>query len=114
MPDYTKAKISIVKICELFDRKPKIDNWNVDEGQKLESIDGSVLFRSVLFSYPTRPEVKVLDNFDLMISKGQRIALVGSSGCGNNFLKFLNLDRSKRRIVIKTKKFEMYLKANLQ
>lgn len=82
MPDYTKAKIAIVKICELFDRKPKINNWDVDIGNKFDSIEGDINFKSVQFSYPTRQEVKVLDNFDLTIKKGQRIALVGSSGCG--------------------------------
>lgn len=84
MPDYTKAKISIVKMCELFDRIPKIDNWNVDRGHKLEALDGNILFKAIHFSYPTRSEVKVLEDFDLSISKGQRIALVGSSGCGKH------------------------------
>jgi hypothetical protein len=28
MPDYTKAKVAIQRIFELFEREPKIDNWN--------------------------------------------------------------------------------------
>lgn len=92
MPDYTKAKISIVKICELFDRKPAINNWDIDDGLKPASIEGDIKFQSVQFSYPTRQEVKVLDDFDLVIKKGQRIALVGSSGCGMNYL-LLNLNK---------------------
>lgn len=82
MPDYTKAKIAIVKICELFDRIPAINNWDTDDGLKPDSIEGDIKFQSVQFAYPTRQEVKVLDDFDLVIKQGQRIALVGSSGCG--------------------------------
>lgn len=93
MPDYTKAKIAIVKICALFDRRPQIDNWNIDQGRKLESIDSDIRFNSVQFFYPTRPEVKVLDNFDLTIKKGQRIALVGSSGCGKIEINKLSLGK---------------------
>lgn len=84
MPDYTKAKLSMVKIFELFDRVPKIDNWNSNTGTTLDSIDGQIEFKSVDFSYPTRNEVKVLDNFNITIKQGQNIALVGGSGCGKS------------------------------
>jgi ABC-type multidrug transport system fused ATPase/permease subunit len=84
MPDYSKAKIAIVKICELFDRVPKVNNWDVNQGAKLDSIEGDINLKSVEFSYPTREEVKVLDDFNLTIRQGQKIALVGSSGCGKS------------------------------
>mmetsp|Transcript_134539 Transcript_134539/g.335689 ORF Transcript_134539/g.335689 Transcript_134539/m.335689 type:complete len:1325 (+) Transcript_134539:96-4070(+) len=41
-------------------------------------------FKDVYFSYPTRPEVSVLNGLNLMISEGQKVALVGESGCGKS------------------------------
>ncbi|KAE8135087.1 P-loop containing nucleoside triphosphate hydrolase protein [Aspergillus pseudotamarii] len=38
----------------------------------------------VKFSYPRRPEIPVLKGLDLSVTKGQFIALVGSSGCGKS------------------------------
>jgi ATP-binding cassette subfamily B protein len=38
------------------------------------------------FSYPTRPDVKVLDSVNLTITPGTRVALVGPSGAGKSTL----------------------------
>lgn len=84
MPDYAKARLSVVKLFELFDRVPKIDNCDSTSGTKLEEIDNEIKFKDVEFAYPTRPEVKVLNKFNITIKKGQKIALVGSSGCGKS------------------------------
>ena len=46
--------------------------------------EGSVALRSVRFRYPTRPNVKVLRGVNLQVEPGQRLALVGSSGCGKS------------------------------
>merc|ERR1712083_1063072 len=36
------------------------------------------------FRYPTRPDVKVLNRLSLALKAGQKIALVGESGCGKS------------------------------
>lgn len=36
------------------------------------------------FSYPSRPETKVLNGLNLDVSKGLSVALVGPSGCGKS------------------------------
>ncbi len=77
MPDYAKAKISAVKIFELLDRVTKIDNWTSYDGSRVDNFNGQIKFESVDFSYPTRPEVKVLNNFNISINPGQQVALVG-------------------------------------
>eukprot|EP00438_Fugacium_kawagutii_P036842 Skav204452 [mRNA] locus=scaffold1298:288157:300048:+ [translate_table: standard] len=41
-------------------------------------------FRSVSFRYPMRPEQMVLKNLNLHVKKGQKIAMVGESGCGKS------------------------------
>ena len=38
----------------------------------------------VVFRYPTRPNVPVLQGLSLEVKKGQTLALVGSSGCGKS------------------------------
>ena len=48
------------------------------------SLSGTIQLRSVRFRYPTRPDVKVLRGLTLSVQKGQKLALVGSSGCGKS------------------------------
>ena len=47
-------------------------------------MEGSIQLRSVKFRYPTRPDVKVLRGLTLDVKPGQKLALVGSSGCGKS------------------------------
>ncbi len=83
-----KAQAAVVSLFELFDRVPSINNWENESGLKLEDIkyDSDILFNSIQFNYPSRPEAKILNNLDVQIKKGQRVAFVGSSGCGKSTL----------------------------
>jgi ATP-binding cassette, subfamily B, bacterial len=47
---------------------------------------GVVSFDRVTFRYPTRPEVSALDDFNLEVRQGERLALVGPSGAGKSTL----------------------------
>ena len=46
----------------------------------LENVDGTVDLNSVYFSYT--PDKKLIEDFNLHVKKGQRIAIVGPTGCG--------------------------------
>ncbi len=48
------------------------------------SLGDPLAFKGACFSYPTRPSVQVLRKLDLSVQKGQRVALVGQSGCGKS------------------------------
>ncbi|KAG2465266.1 MDR1 protein, partial [Polypterus senegalus] len=82
-PDLGKAKVSAQRIFALLEKKPKIDIYST-EGRKLDHFDGNIEFQDVHFAYPTRKKVQVLQGLNVKVSKGQTLALVGSSGCGKS------------------------------
>ena len=43
-----------------------------------------IAIKSVHFSYPTRPDVPVLQGLSVSVKPGQTLALVGPSGCGKS------------------------------
>ncbi|CAF1382423.1 unnamed protein product, partial [Adineta steineri] len=68
---------------DLFDRIPTIDNES-NKGHELTNFSGQTEFNQVKFVYPSRPTALVLNKLQLSIKSGQRIALVGASGCGKS------------------------------
>ncbi|ELQ42255.1 multidrug resistance protein 1 [Pyricularia oryzae Y34] len=52
-----------------------------DGGEKPVELQGCFAFRDVHFSYPSRPDVPILNGLDLTIEAGKTTALVGASGC---------------------------------
>ena len=64
---------------------------------------GEIRFERVTFQYPSRPESKALDDFDLTVRPGETVAFVGPSGAGKStafqlLLRFY--DPSAGRVVI--------------
>lgn len=81
-PDYAKAKVSAAHIIMIIE-KPLIDSYST-EGLKPNTLEGNVTFNEVVFNYPTRLDIPVLQGLSLEVKKGQTLALVGSSGCGKS------------------------------
>lgn len=82
-PYILKRRESLSSVFEIIDREPKIDPDD-NTGLKPPNVYGSIEFRNVDFCYPTRPEVMVLNNFNLKISGGQTVAIVGVTGSGKS------------------------------
>ena len=55
-----------------------------EEGEKPEKFDSTIEIKGVTFAYPTRPDIKVMEDFSLDIEVGKTYALVGPSGCGKS------------------------------
>ncbi|XP_059477144.1 ATP-dependent translocase ABCB1-like isoform X2 [Neocloeon triangulifer] len=70
-------------IFGIVDRTPDIDVLS-PMGHRPKHIRGKIEFQFVSFAYPTRPEVQVLKDFNVVIEPGNRVALVGSSGAGKS------------------------------
>ncbi|KAM9328127.1 bile salt export pump-like [Pholidichthys leucotaenia] len=82
-PDYAKAKISAARFFQLLDRVPKISVYS-DQGQKWDNFQGNIDFIDCKFTYPTRPDIQVLNGLNVSVKPGQTLAFVGSSGCGKS------------------------------
>ncbi|GJN08251.1 hypothetical protein PR202_ga26152 [Eleusine coracana subsp. coracana] len=82
-PYILKRRKSLTSVFEIIDREPKIDPDDTT-GLKPPNVYGSIEFKNVDFSYPARPEILVLSNFNLKVSGGQTVAVVGVSGSGKS------------------------------
>uniref|UniRef100_A0A3Q2NQW7 ATP-binding cassette, sub-family B (MDR/TAP), member 11a n=1 Tax=Fundulus heteroclitus TaxID=8078 RepID=A0A3Q2NQW7_FUNHE len=64
-------------------QEPEINCFSED-GHKLDKVKGDLEFNNVTFFYPSRPEVKILDNLSVQIKAGETTAFVGPSGSGKS------------------------------
>ncbi|KAG5584275.1 hypothetical protein H5410_044709 [Solanum commersonii] len=83
MTAFAKARVAAAKIFRIIDHKPSVDR-NAKTGLELDTVSGELELKNVEFSYPSRPEIKILNNFNLVVPAGKTIALVGSSGSGKS------------------------------
>ncbi len=74
------------RVIELLDEKKE----DMTSRHELR-LRGHIHFDQVSFSYPTRPDVPVLENIDLEIKAGTCVALVGHSGAGKSTIAQLLL-----------------------
>uniref|UniRef100_A0A8B9L7K8 Transporter associated with antigen processing, subunit type a n=1 Tax=Astyanax mexicanus TaxID=7994 RepID=A0A8B9L7K8_ASTMX len=69
------------KVFEYLDRKPEV---STDGNLQPEKLEGHVCFQELTFSYPTRTDHNILEDFSLELKPGQTTALVGISGGGKS------------------------------
>ncbi|CAF3325821.1 unnamed protein product [Rotaria socialis] len=84
-PDYGRATEAATNIFTLLNQKLSIDNESKTGGEIVcEHFNGQIDFDHMYFNYPNRSESTVLKNFKLHMKSEQKIALVGTSGCGKS------------------------------
>lgn len=80
---FVAAVASFQKLREDIDREPLIDSTS-GSGLRLTQAEGDFEFKDVSFTYPSRPEITVLDNISLSIPANKHTAIVGLSGSGKS------------------------------
>ena len=70
------------RVFELMEEEPEIAD--AADAIALEQTNGEVSLENVAFSYV--PEQKLIENLNLKVKPGQRIAIVGPTGCGKTTL----------------------------
>jgi ATP-binding cassette subfamily B (MDR/TAP) protein 1 len=78
------ARCAAGPLFALIDRKSKIDSLDATTGHQVETVTGGIRLDNVVFTYPSRPETRILKNLSVTFAAGQTIALVGASGCGKS------------------------------
>jgi ATP-binding cassette subfamily B protein len=94
-----KAMTDMQEVIDIFDMP--VDIFDNKQSEKLKIRKGHILFDNVSFTYKKGNEV--LKNFNLEISPGERVGLVGHSGAGKSTITRLLVrfsDAEKGQIII--------------
>ena len=82
-----------------MEEEPQVPD--AEDAVVLADVDGNVEMDHVYFSYT--PEQKLIENFNLNVKPGQRIAIVGPTGCGkstviNLLMRFYDVDQGSVKV----------------
>ncbi|XP_046391423.1 multidrug resistance protein homolog 49-like [Ischnura elegans] len=80
---FSIARGAAATVYAIIDRIPDIDSLS-PSGVSQSAVIGAISFEGVHFSYPSRPDVKILQGLSFKINRGETVALVGHSGCGKS------------------------------
>lgn len=80
-PDLLKGNQMVASVFEILDRKTQIVG---ETSEELTNVEGTIELKGVHFSYPSRPDVVIFKDFDLIVRSGKSMALVGQSGSGKS------------------------------
>lgn len=81
------------RIFELIEEEPQTSDK--ENARVLDEADGTLSLENVAFSYV--PDRKLIENLNLNVKSGQRVAIVGPTGCGkttliNLLMRFYDVD----------------------
>ena len=83
MSQLYKAVGATERIREILSEKTEYCH---DKGTRDQILRGEIEFENLCFSYPSSNNTIVIDNLNLSVSPGERIAIVGASGAGKSTL----------------------------
>lgn len=86
---FANASKSSETLFQTIQRRSPIDGTTREQGINCSSIGGNITFEKVSFSYPSRPEVPVLENVSLSIPSNKMTGIVGTSGSGKSTIAAL-------------------------
>ena len=80
-----EACIAASDYFTLLDRKEQIDTSQSNYMPPRDTVKGRIEFKNIQFVYPSdETNRKILDDLNLVFEPGQKVALVGESGCGKS------------------------------
>lgn len=87
------------RIFELIEVEREIPD--AEDAYELDDADGKVDIEDVYFSY--EPDQKLIEDFNLHVKQGQRVAIVGPTGCGkttliNLLMRFYDVNSGKIKV----------------
>lgn len=82
LPGISKSLQSVYDLVTILNLDEK--DSSEASGQACPHLHGSISFLNVDFSYPSRQHEKVLDGCTFEIRRGEKVAMVGQSGCGKS------------------------------
>ena len=87
------------RVFDFIEEEP--ESKDAEDAKPLEGVDGSLSLSHVAFSYD--PEKKLIQELNLHVKPGQKIAIVGPTGCGkttliNLLMRFYDVDKGEIRI----------------
>ena len=80
---FTTAVAAAAKIFNTIDRASPLDPKS-ESGKKLGHVEGNIELRNIKHIYPSRTEVVVMEDVNLVVPAGKTTALVGASGSGKS------------------------------
>ena len=93
LSDYIKVKNGYKSVYRILNTKSEINALEKNNKNKINLVDnkfkGKIEFKNVSFSYPTKPNFKVLKNVSFIINPGSKVAIVGNTESGKSSI--LNL-----------------------
>lgn len=118
--DLNIAIASANRVFNLIDEQDEITDAELPE---IKSCNGEVQLKNVAFSYTKY--TKLIENLNLDVKQGQRIAIVGPTGCGkstiiNLLMRFYDVDKGSIKVSkkdlrkVKRKSFRKYYGMVLQ
>lgn len=97
--EFQNALASAARVFELIDEEPTVTD--AEGAAAPGQVEGNVSMEHVYFSY--NPEVRLLEDLNLTVKPGERIAIVGPTGCGkstviNLLMRFYDVDQGTIRV----------------
>jgi NHLM bacteriocin system ABC transporter peptidase/ATP-binding protein len=83
-----EMRTDMERVQDVMDYPTDMELDELDEDGKYDKIMGTVELKNVTFGY-SRLEPPLIENFNIKIEQGQKIAFVGASGCGKSTLSKL-------------------------
>ena len=81
--EYTSYKLNKITVNKYIEFLDSLDDKNLENGKKINKIDGNIEFKNVSFTYKNINK-DIIKNLSFKINKNNKVALVGESGSGKS------------------------------